>query len=93
MAAVGLVIATAASAASAPAAQATADPAGPVIKLIAAQHSITAPQFGNQVFVDPGIWVASLGAPLQLDVGRASYKSPIAITQVISQPGLPPHHR
>jgi len=93
MAAVGLVIATVASTVSAPAAQATADPAGPAIKLIAAQHSITAPQFGNQVFVDPGIWMASLGAPLQLNVGRTSYKSPITITQVISQPGLPPQMR
>ena len=93
MAAAGLVIATAASAVPASAGQATPGPAGPAIKLIAAQHSITAPRFGNQVFVDPGIWVASLGAPLQLDVGRASYKNPITITQVISQPGLPPATR
>ena len=66
---------------------------GPAIKLVAAQHAITAPRFGNQVFVDPGIWVASLGAPLQLDVGRASYTKPVTVTQVISQPGLPPQTR
>jgi hypothetical protein len=90
MAAAGLVIATAASAVSAPAAQAAP---GPVIKLIAAQHTVTATQAGNQVFVNPGIWVASLGAPLQLDVGRASYTQPVTITQVISQPGLPPQTR
>lgn len=65
----GLVVATGASAVSAPAVQATAARAaqGPAIKLIAAQHTITAQRFGNQVFVDPGIWVASLGAPLRLD--------------------------
>ena len=94
----GLVVATGVSAVSAPAAQATAAQAaqaaqGPTIKLIAAQHTITAQRFGNQVFVDPGIWVASLGAPLQLDVGRASYTDPVTITQVISQPGLPPQMR
>ncbi len=91
----GLVVATGASAVSAPAVQATAAQAaqGPTIKLIAAQHTITAQRFGKQVFVDPGIWVASLGAPLRLDVGRASYTDPVTITQVISQPGLPPQTR
>jgi hypothetical protein len=86
----GLVIATTAGAVSAPAAQAAP---GPVIKLIAAQRTITVPRSGKQVFVDPGIWVASLGAPLQLNVGRASYTQPVTITQVISQPGLPPQTR
>src|SRR5258707_1215621 len=90
MAAAGLVVATAASAVSAPAAQAAP---GPVFKLIAAQHTVTVTRSGNQVFVDPGIWVASLGAPLQLDVGRASYTQPVTITQVMSQPGLPPQTR
>ena len=45
------------------------------------------------MFVDPGIWVAALGAPLQLNVGRASYTDPVTVTQVISQPGLPPQTR
>jgi lysyl oxidase len=90
MAVAGLVIATAASAVSAPAARAAA---GPAIKLITTQRTITATRAGNQVFVDPGIWVASLRAPLQLDVGRASYTQPVTITQVVSQPGLPPQTR
>jgi Lysyl oxidase len=90
MAVAGLVIATAASAVSAPAAQAAP---GPVIKLIAVQRTITATRAGKQVFLDPGIWVASLGAPLQLNVSRASYTQPVTITQVISQPGLPPQTR
>ena len=81
----GLVVATGASAVSATAARATAAQAapGPAIKLIAAQHTITAQRFGNQVLVDPGIWVASLGAPLQLDVGRASYTDPVTILSLI----------
>lgn len=82
--------ATQAVAARATAAQATP---GPAIKLIAAQHTISAPRFGNQVFVNPGIWVAALGAPLQLDVGRTSYTAPVTITEVMSQPGLPPQTR
>ena len=86
-AATATATAAAATTARVTAVQATA---GPAIKLIAAQHTISAPRFGNQVFVNPGIWVASLGAPLQLDVGRASYTRPVTITQVISQPGLPP---
>ena len=90
MAVAGLVIATVAGTVSAPAARAAA---GPAIKLIAAQRTITATRSGKQVFVDPGIWVASLGAPLQLDVSRASYTQPVTITQVISQPGLPPQTR
>ena len=89
----GLVVATGASAVSASAARAAPAAQGPTVKLIAAQHTVTAQRFGNQVFVDPGIWVASLGAPLQLDVGRASYTDPVTITQVISQPGLPPQMR
>jgi hypothetical protein len=103
MAVTGLVVVTVASAVSAPAAraataqatagQATAAKPGPDIKLIAAQHNVTAGRFGNQVFVDPGIWLASLGAPLQLDVGRASYTDPVTVTQVISHPGQPPQTR
>jgi Lysyl oxidase len=95
VAAAGLVIATVTSAVSVPTAQATAAQAtpGPALKLIAVQHTITAPRFGKQVFVDPGVWLAALGAPLQLDVGRASYRDPVAVTQVISQPGLPPQTR
>jgi len=105
MAVAGLVIATTASAVSAPAAQAAPGQAAPGqavpaqaapgtgIKLIAAQRTITATRAGKQVFVDPGIWVASLGAPLQLNVSRASYTQPVTVTQVINQPGLPPQTR
>src|ERR1035438_376124 len=33
---------------------------GPHVKLIVAQNSITVPRYGHQVYIDPGIWVASL---------------------------------
>jgi hypothetical protein len=67
-----------------------AGPPGPVIRLTPAQASITVPRFGNQVLVDPGIWVASLGSSLRFDVSRASYTRPVTTTQVISRPGRPP---
>ena len=57
---------------------------GPTLKLIAAQHTIKVGKFGKSpVFFDPGIWVASLGGPFQLDVKRASYTKPLTITQAI----------
>jgi hypothetical protein len=59
----------------------------PGLRLIAAQNSITLERFGNSVFLDPGIYVASLGAPLQLIVHRASYTQPITVRQLISTPG------
>jgi hypothetical protein len=60
---------------------------GPVVKLIAAQNSITLPSFRGRVYLDPGVYVASLGSALQFDVRRASYTKPIKLTQVIYHPG------
>ena len=84
IAGLGLVAATVPAAALA-----TARPAGegPTVKLIAAQNTITAPRFGSQVFLDPGVWVASLGSALEFDVQRVTYLKPITITQVIHLPG------
>lgn len=56
----------------------------PRLKLIAAQKTIEVGKFGKgRVFIDPGIWVASLGGAFQLDVKRASYSKPLTVTQVI----------
>jgi hypothetical protein len=60
---------------------------GPVVKLIVAQNRITLPSFRGRVFLDPGVYVASLGSALQFDVQRASYTKPITLTQVIHRPG------
>jgi hypothetical protein len=73
--------ATSALAAGRPAA--SAGGAGPVIKLIAASRKVTAYKYGKYVYLDPGIWVASLHSAFQLNVGRASYTKPITVTQVI----------
>lgn len=60
---------------------------GPTIELATAQKSITLERYAGYVILDPGIWVASLGSPLELDVGRASYVQPITITQVVHLQG------
>ena len=92
----GLRRAAAAGLASAVAAAMLAGPAlagtqaagqGPVVKLIAAQNSITLTSFRGQVDLDPGVYAASLGSALQLDVRRASYTKPVTLTQVIYRPG------
>jgi hypothetical protein len=95
-----LAIGAAVAAAPAHAAPAAAPPsaaaryAGPEIRLIPAQNAITAAGFPvkknskqAQVFVDPGIWLASLGSALQFDVGRNSYARPVTLTQIIAGPG------
>jgi hypothetical protein len=66
---------------------AASTPAGPQVKLIPAQNSVTLPRFGGVVYIDPGIWTASLGAALEFDVQRSSYASPLTLTQVIHLPG------
>ncbi len=66
---------------------AAATPAGPQIKLIPAQNSITVPRYGRTVYLDPGIWTASLGSALEFDVQRSSYASPLTLTQIIHLPG------
>ena len=68
-----------------PAASAAQVP-GPVLRLEAAQRSITLDSFGGSVYPDPGIWMAALGSPLQFDLRRDPYTSPITITQVIHPP-------
>ena len=60
---------------------------GPVVKLIVAQHSITLPSSRGRVYLDPGVYAASLGSALQFDVQRASYTKPVTLTQVIYRPG------
>jgi hypothetical protein len=70
-------------------AQATVQSAaqGPTVKLIVAQRTISLPRYGGQVFLDPGVWVASLGSALQFDVQRVTYARPVTIAQVIRLPG------
>src|SRR5215469_6494274 len=87
--AAGVVVAAAAlagtAAASATGTQAAAP--GPVVKLVVAQKSITLPSVRGRVYLDPGVYAASLGSALQFDLRRASYTKPITLTQVIYRPG------
>jgi hypothetical protein len=88
-AAAGLVVAAAALPGTA-AASAAGTPAavlGPVVKLVVAQNSITLESFRGRVYLDPGVYVASLRSALRFDVRRASYTKPITLTQVIYHPG------
>ena len=98
-----LAVGAAVAAVPAHAAPATAPPpaaagyAGPEITLIPAQNSVSTPGFPVKpkskqalVFLDPGIWLASLGSSLRFDVGRTSYARPVTITQIITGPGHEP---
>jgi hypothetical protein len=68
-----------------PAASAARVP-GPVLKLAAAQRSITVKSFRGRLEFDPGIWLEALGSPLEFDVQRAAYTKRITLTQVIHPP-------
>src|SRR6266498_768371 len=59
---------------------------GPTVKLIAAQSKITVFEFGGRVFLDPGIYVASLTSALELRVARASHSKHMTIRQIIHLP-------
>ena len=92
-----LAVATGGTPAKASPAAAPQSPAryqGPRLTMIPAQHDITVygyPKGPNSnkvlVSVDPGIWLASLGSSFQLNVGRANYRAPVTLTQVIHTPG------
>jgi hypothetical protein len=87
VAASGLVAMATALTASIPAGAQVATAPGPVIKLVAAQNKITVGSFQGQVFLDPGIYVASLKSALVFHVQRRSYTKPITISQIINLPG------
>jgi hypothetical protein len=80
----GIGTSTVAFATTSTPAHTAAQAAGPQLKLIVAQRHIEVSKFGNQpVFIDPGIWVASLHSAFQIDVSRASYTKPVRATEVI----------
>jgi hypothetical protein len=59
---------------------------GPTLTLEAAQRSVTLDRFGGVLYPDAGIWLTAHGSPLQFDLRREPYSSPITITQVIHPP-------
>jgi hypothetical protein len=69
----------------------TASGGTPRLVLLRTQSAMTVQGFpagknGKKVvvYIDPGIWLASLGAPLVLDVGRSAYDKPVRVTQVLT---------
>ena len=91
-AAVALVAALVAPAAlpmpaAAAAAGTLARAAGPHLGLIAVQQTVTVPESNDRpILIDPDVWIASYGSAFRLDVRRASYTSPVTVTQIISTP-------
>src|SRR5262245_46606288 len=82
----GLAVAVAAAGASAARAASARNASGPVVRLEAAQRSVTVRSSKGFVHMDPSIWLSSLGSALQFDVQRASYTKPVTLTQVIHVP-------
>jgi hypothetical protein len=86
---VGLTVAATLPAGLAAAAQ--PHPASPTIKLIVAQKKIDVPRFGTGrnawVIIDPGVYIAALGAPLEFDAQRAGYAKPVTITEILHAAG------
>ena len=54
-----------------------------MLSLIVAQRVITAQKHGESVYFDPGVYVGDARAPLQINVARRSYTSPVTVTQII----------
>ena len=66
---------------------AAAAPVAPQLKLITAADSVTAEKYGRQpVFLDLGVYLASLGAPFELHASRPDYATPVGLTQVLHDP-------
>ncbi|WP_344281498.1 lysyl oxidase family protein [Actinomadura napierensis] len=65
---------------------ASAAAAEPLLQLVVAQKNITLTRSRGQVFLDPGIWVASRRAPLELRVSRKGYSAPLQINQILRGP-------
>ena len=62
--------------------------AGPTIRLVATERSVTVGQQSRQhVFLDPGVYVEALNSALQFDVRLPRYGGPQTLTQIIHLPG------
>jgi len=91
--AAGLTVAAALPAGLAAAKTGSTAPAGPTIKVAATVRSVNVPLNGPYVQVDPGIYVETFGSALEFYVRRASYATPLTITQIIRRPGARPVRR
>jgi hypothetical protein len=65
---------------------AAADP--PTVRVFAASTEITAERGrGDFVYIDPGIWVASVGGAFELRASRPDYDSPVSLVQTDAATG------
>ena len=80
-----LVVMAAGLAVSSPA---TAAPTGTSLEIVRASPSVTLDKYAKSpVYFDVGAYVASVGGSFRLNVTRAGYRSPIAVTQVLPNGG------
>jgi Lysyl oxidase len=80
--ATALVVMAAGLATSSPA---TAAPTGASLEIVRASPTVTLDKYpGSPVYFDVGAYVASVGGSFRLNVTRNGYRSPIAVTQVLS---------
>src|SRR3990172_6524165 len=69
-------------------APATADDV-PTLRVFAAQSQLTVERDRHGfVYLDPGMWITSVGGDFELRVARTDYESPITLTQVDSETGV-----
>jgi len=69
-------------------APATADDV-PTLRVFAAQSQLTVERDRHGfVYLDPGMWIKSVGGDFELRVARTDYESPITLTQVDSETGV-----
>jgi len=60
----------------------------PSLRLLAAQTHVTVDRFGKgPVYVDPGVFVASVGGTFRLELHRPTIGGPISLTQVWTDAG------
>ena len=80
-----LVVPAALTMPAAAAAGTLAQAAGPHLGLVAVQQTVTVSESnGRPILIDPDVWIVSYGSAFRLDVRRASYASPVTVTQIIS---------
>lgn len=59
----------------------------PTVRLFAAATHVTVERSGGSVWLDPGVWVASVGGAFELRATRPDYDTPVGLTQTDAATG------
>lgn len=59
----------------------------PSVRLFAATTHMTVERSGRSVWLDPGVWVASVGGAFELRASRPDYDTPVGLTQNDAETG------